>query len=76
MVWSKLDHPNVVEFMGFLFGEAGFPALVTRWLENGSALEYVIRHPDADVFTLVRIFIVFTFSILIPKEGVGNRRGS
>ena len=55
-VWSKLWHPNVVEFMGFLTGEAGAPVLVSRWMENGTALDYVKKHPDADISSLVCIF--------------------
>ena len=45
----------MVAFMGFLFNEAGFPVLISRWMSCGTALEYIKLNPNADVFSLVRI---------------------
>ena len=55
IVMSKLAHPNVIEFMGFLYDEAGFLVLISRWMDCGTALQYIKQHPDADILSLVRI---------------------
>ncbi len=33
--WSKLRHPNVLSFMGFLL-ENGYHAFVCQWMDGGS----------------------------------------
>jgi len=35
VIWSKLRHPNVLPFMGFLL-ENGYPAFVCQWMDGGS----------------------------------------
>ena len=76
MVWSRLHHPNVVKFMGFLFGDAGFPVMVSKWAENGNALDYVKRNPGIDVFPLVCIFVLPFISAADIGEGVRSRARS
>ena len=53
-VMSKLAHHNVIEFMGFLYDEAGFLILISRWMDCGTALEYIKQHPEVDIHSLVR----------------------
>ena len=43
-MWLKLEHPNVLKFRGFVFGEAEVPIFVSTWMENGSALDYVKKY--------------------------------
>ncbi|KAL5532021.1 hypothetical protein ACEPAF_5585 [Sanghuangporus sanghuang] len=53
-VWSKLDHENILPLMGYAIDTmTGFPLLVSRWMENGSAWAYVNSHPNPDVLRLV-----------------------
>ena len=52
-VMSKLAHHNVIEFMGFLYDETGFPVLISKWMDCGTALQYIKQHPDADIPSLV-----------------------
>ncbi|KAL5504702.1 hypothetical protein ACEPAH_7365 [Sanghuangporus vaninii] len=53
-VWSKLDHENILPLMGYSIDiMTGFPLLVSRWMENGSAWTYVNSHPNPDVLRLV-----------------------
>lgn len=54
-VWIKLDHPNILKFMGYVVEENGFPALISEWMGNGTVLDYVKKHPDTDVFSLVSL---------------------
>lgn len=53
-VWSRLRHQNVAEFIGCRMDDSSGPAFVSRWMENGTAFQYVINHPLADVYPLVR----------------------
>ena len=52
---SELAHPNVIEFMGFLYDKAGFLVLISKWMDYGTALQYIKQRPDADILSLVRI---------------------
>ena len=54
-VWSKLQHPNVLPLLGFAFdNDTGYPMLISEWMENGSAWEYINKTPSYDAFKLVR----------------------
>jgi len=47
VMWKRLQHPNVVSFLGF--GSVAPPfSLVYLWMSNGNLLEYVRENPDAD----------------------------
>ncbi|KAI5122712.1 hypothetical protein M0805_009765 [Coniferiporia weirii] len=53
-IWSKLIHPNVSLFLGFVENtNTGLPSLVSEWMENGSVLTYVKDHPERDVVPLI-----------------------
>lgn len=52
-IWSQLRHRNVVEFMGYRMDGSKGPALISRWMENGTAFQYVANHPETDVALLV-----------------------
>ncbi|KDQ09490.1 hypothetical protein BOTBODRAFT_137788 [Botryobasidium botryosum FD-172 SS1] len=51
-VWCRLDHPNVLPFIGWhTFGPTSY--MVSPWMENGDALAYVRRRPQANRLQLV-----------------------
>ncbi|KAG8937737.1 hypothetical protein FRC00_001294 [Tulasnella sp. 408] len=52
-VWAALDHPNVLELLGFAF-EDGRPCLISPWYDNGTLKEYLQKFPDANRRRLVR----------------------
>lgn len=57
-VWSKLRHPNIHSLLGFALDPVtGFPLLISKWMENGSAWMYVNSNPHCNVFKLVRLHI-------------------
>lgn len=61
-VWSKLKHDNILPLLGYAFDDrTGFPMLVSKWMINGSAWDYVRKNPDLGVvMQLVRnIFLYF-----------------
>ncbi|KZT36416.1 kinase-like protein [Sistotremastrum suecicum HHB10207 ss-3] len=56
-LWSRLAHPNVLSFLGFCFfklpnespaGDPGQLSLISPWMDNGTARQYVQKHPEAD----------------------------
>lgn len=49
--WSKLHHPNILEFQG-VARFRGNVALVSPWIEMGNVLEYLRRNPSADRYLL------------------------
>jgi len=52
-IWSSLDHPNVLPLLGYVMrGE--YPALVSRWMANGSARSYMEKMPDVPVMQLAK----------------------
>ncbi|KDQ10446.1 hypothetical protein BOTBODRAFT_491533 [Botryobasidium botryosum FD-172 SS1] len=56
-VWSRLDHPNVLPFIGWhTFGPTSY--MVSPWMENGDALAYVERRPQANRLQLVRPAVI------------------
>ena len=50
--WSRLDHPNVLAFLGYLL-EDGVPSLISEWMENGTAFNYVKTHPNCNIALIV-----------------------
>ncbi|KAG9046559.1 hypothetical protein FS837_004181 [Tulasnella sp. UAMH 9824] len=52
-VWASLDHPNVLELLGFAT-EDGRPCLISPWCDNGTLQECLQKFPDANRRRLVR----------------------
>jgi len=51
-VWSQLNHPNVLSFIGScILGSISY--LISPWMENGHVLEFVQRNPEADCLRLL-----------------------
>ncbi|KAF8331386.1 kinase-like domain-containing protein [Cantharellus anzutake] len=56
-VWSELDHPNILKFLGFAVEGDGCDVkgvLVSPWCPNGSVLEYLEKNPHAERIGLAR----------------------
>ncbi|KAG8895995.1 hypothetical protein FRC01_012083, partial [Tulasnella sp. 417] len=52
-VWAELDHPQVLELLGFAFDNRT-PCLISPWCENGTLQEYLQKNPGANRRLLVR----------------------
>ncbi|KAJ1305916.1 hypothetical protein OPQ81_010635 [Rhizoctonia solani] len=50
-VWSKCNHPNVLELMGMALFR-GQISLISPWMENGSLPLFLERHPNAPRYEL------------------------
>ncbi|KAE9393484.1 hypothetical protein BT96DRAFT_978933 [Gymnopus androsaceus JB14] len=54
LVWSQLNHPNVLPFLGV--NTDLFPqnyCLVSPWCSYGSIMNFLIAHPDADKMEII-----------------------
>ncbi|EJU01860.1 kinase-like protein [Dacryopinax primogenitus] len=53
-IWSTLDHPNVLPFLGLSI-QPGWriPCLVSPWLTHGNVMKYLELHDDADRAELI-----------------------
>ncbi|KDQ06852.1 hypothetical protein BOTBODRAFT_192789 [Botryobasidium botryosum FD-172 SS1] len=54
ITWENLNHPGVIKLLGICSGFGRFPALISPWYDNGSALTYLKTHPNVDRRNLVR----------------------
>ncbi|KAL5501096.1 hypothetical protein ACEPAH_9483 [Sanghuangporus vaninii] len=52
-IWSKLNNRRILPLEGFFLEDNNCPSLVSRWMENGTALKYLEAHPDVDLLRLV-----------------------
>jgi serine/threonine protein kinase len=54
LIWKKLDHQNIIPFLG-VDTKLRFPSycLISPWIENGNALLFLKRFPDAERLILV-----------------------
>ncbi|KZT36413.1 kinase-like protein [Sistotremastrum suecicum HHB10207 ss-3] len=60
-LWSKVDHGNILAFLGFCFfpnvshaGGSAQLSLVSPWMKNGTAIEYARNKPDTDRISIIR----------------------
>jgi serine/threonine protein kinase len=52
-LWSMLRHKNVVRLLGIASADSS-PPLVTPWMENGTIVDYLKKHPSTDRLSFVR----------------------
>ncbi|KIJ59930.1 hypothetical protein HYDPIDRAFT_99716 [Hydnomerulius pinastri MD-312] len=51
--WSRLEHDNILPLAGVCYDFGFAPALVSIWMENGTANHYLKEHPEADYLALL-----------------------
>ena len=56
IMWKRLQHPNIVPFLGVLARIPPFE-IVYGWMDNGTITEYVRKYPDVNRAYLVSEFI-------------------
>lgn len=59
-MWAWLDHPNILRCFGITLDPL---QVVTEWVPDGSVVEYVKTHRDADRVCLVS-------SLARPTQGI------
>ncbi|KAG8895413.1 hypothetical protein FRB99_000602 [Tulasnella sp. 403] len=47
-VWQTLKHHHILEFLGTGEDDKGNLYLASPWMQNGSLVDYIPRHPDCD----------------------------
>ncbi|KAH7333012.1 hypothetical protein B0J17DRAFT_558654, partial [Rhizoctonia solani] len=50
-VWSKFNHPNILELLGVARYE-GRVAMVSPWMKHGNLSWYICQYPGADRYRL------------------------
>jgi hypothetical protein len=53
-VWKRLQHPNIVPFLGVPTKIPPPYEIVFDWMENGTLIDFVAKHPEVDRIGLVR----------------------
>jgi len=46
LIWSKFNSVNVLPLLGFCLDFSPTVPLISPWMDNGSAIEFVREHPD------------------------------
>ncbi|KZT03176.1 kinase-like protein [Laetiporus sulphureus 93-53] len=54
VTWRHLVHPNVVPFLGILDSQANDMCILSRWMENGSLVDFLKTNPGSDRLALIR----------------------
>ena len=59
VIWSTLDHPNILPFVGFCVADSSevtvlTPWFVSPWMDNGTVVDYLETHPSVDHLMIVR----------------------
>ncbi|KAG8950064.1 hypothetical protein FRC03_000175 [Tulasnella sp. 419] len=45
ILWSQLNHPNIVPLLGYVLAPDGLPTLVAPWFHEGNAVVYLRKNP-------------------------------
>ena len=56
-IWRRLDHPNVLPFLGITTGFSPFIALVSQWMPNGNLHQFLLQN-NATMTTEFRLQLV------------------
>ncbi|KDQ10340.1 hypothetical protein BOTBODRAFT_115883, partial [Botryobasidium botryosum FD-172 SS1] len=66
-VWERLDHPHILPLLG-LYTHGLSTYMVSPWMDNGDALDYVQNNPQVDYWAWLN---PMTAKLLQIAEGVG-----
>ncbi|KAL5526659.1 hypothetical protein ACEPAF_8383 [Sanghuangporus sanghuang] len=47
-VWSKLNHPNILPLLGYMF-EKDYPSLISEWMKYGTMRDFLKNHPSCSI---------------------------
>ncbi|KDQ53681.1 hypothetical protein JAAARDRAFT_49605 [Jaapia argillacea MUCL 33604] len=47
-IWSQMNHPNILRFLGFTFLDGSCFYMISPWVHNGDCLRYLKCNPNAD----------------------------
>ncbi|KAL5482460.1 hypothetical protein ACEPAI_9054 [Sanghuangporus weigelae] len=82
-IWSRLEHRNILPFLGYYMFEKDWPALISEWMDLGTLRNFLENHSKIDIVSLAYgiaeaiadrpfqlIYVLFSFqeNILIGKN--------
>ncbi|KDQ50029.1 hypothetical protein JAAARDRAFT_82042 [Jaapia argillacea MUCL 33604] len=47
-IWSRMNHPYILQFLGFTVLDGSFFCMISPWVHNGDCLRYLKLNPNAD----------------------------
>lgn len=69
LVWSKMQHPNILPLLGFSFDETRLASawIVTPWQQNGGVLRYIdsAKLDDVGKLKLARLDLMSKGDLLV-----------
>ena len=48
-IWATVDHVNILRLLGYADEHKTFPSLITEWMENVNAKQYLRLHPHVHI---------------------------
>lgn len=54
LLWSSLDHENVLPLLGYTIDANHFLSFITEWMEHGHIMVYLCKNKGVDLISLVR----------------------
>lgn len=73
VTWAWLDHPNILQCFGITVNP---PQVVSEWVLNGNAVEYVRAHPNTNRICLVGPLVRLPQEFVTEySQTAANRRG-
>lgn len=64
-VWAKLSDDNILVLLGFLDEKQAFPSLITPWMKNENARDYLNNNNNVDVVILVSHAMTFCLPMYV-----------
>lgn len=72
-LWAKLNHMNILSLKGILDEGNLYPSLVTPWMKNGNARQYLRSNENVCIISMVlniTLYLSQTIIALIQAEGI------
>ncbi|KAF8119230.1 kinase-like domain-containing protein [Boletus edulis] len=72
-IWRRLDHPNIVPFLGIAtgFGVSGSTSLVSSWMCNGTLASFLQKYENLEVGHRLRL-VMHSFTLPIGSPDSTN----
>ncbi|QRV99284.1 kinesin light chain [Ceratobasidium sp. AG-Ba] len=73
--WSQLQHKNVLPLLGIAMFQDQI-AMVSPWMENGTLMDYIQRHPSVEPWGLVTMTAGIIIALILVSQVHGDIKGN